>query len=67
MGFWLKDHGFANGLGVGSKWVNGYWMFGFEMGMVYDNGYWVWDTRVMGKGSRERKRNNTTTKMIIQY
>ena len=34
MGFGLKSHGFANGLGVGSKWVNWVWdtrVMGYEI------------------------------------
>ena len=38
MGFGLKGHGFVNGLGVGSKWVNGYWVWVMNWIWVMDIG-----------------------------
>ena len=41
---WVSGNGFANGLGVGSKWVNGFWVDWvsgriMSMGIKEDNGY----------------------------
>ena len=47
-------------MGIKEDTVSGVWVW-IQMGK------WVWDTRVMGIGSRGRKRNNTTTKRVIQY